>query len=160
MNEPSVVRLIPQDTHDLRRRVLRDSDSAAHVEWPGDHLASTVHLGIIVDGSVVATSTWLWAPSPDASGADTAGLQLRGMATEPSARGLGYGQSILVSGIDHARTLAAGHVWANARVTALGFYTSHGFEVTSEEFTTADTGLAHRRIFLAPDFPTAPDRAH
>ena len=47
------------DTHDLRRRVLRDDDANAAVDWPGDHDDTTFHLGIRDDTNrVVAVSTW------------------------------------------------------------------------------------------------------
>ncbi|MGA9276311.1 GNAT family N-acetyltransferase [Ilumatobacter sp.] len=60
----SIVVLAPGDTHDLRRRVLRDGNPDAQLVWAGDDEPTTAHLGIILDGAIVAVSTWL-APTID-----------------------------------------------------------------------------------------------
>ena len=135
-------------THDLRRRVLRVGTVSTAVEFPDDDSDRTVHLGVELDGAVVAISTWTMRPPPDHP--EIRAVQLRGMATEPSheLRGRGLGTLLLRTGIERARAEGADLVWANARTTALGFYEMHGFTVEGPEFVTADTGLPHRRIHL------------
>ncbi|MDA3033149.1 MAG: GNAT family N-acetyltransferase [Actinomycetota bacterium] len=139
------------DTHDLRLRVLRDGTPSSDVEWVGDGLDTTVHLGVIdASSTIVAISTWLTMPSPDVTAAGAAGVQLRGMATDPSpaTRGVGVGALLLRAGIEAARERGADHVWANARTTVLGFYTRAGFEIVSDEFRNEATDLPHHRILL------------
>lgn len=149
MPEPvDVIEIAPERTHDLRRRVLRVDTPSDTVEWPGDRLPSTLHLGVERAGDLVGISTWLVVSSPDAA-ADSAGWQLRGMATDPTVRGLGIGRLLLLAGIGRARRAGADHVWANARCTVLPFYTEAGFEIVSDEFESADTAIAHRRILLS-----------
>jgi N-acetylglutamate synthase-like GNAT family acetyltransferase len=101
---------------------------------------------------IVAISTWLAMPSPDVAEAGATGVQLRGMATDPSpaTRGTGVGALLLRAGIDAARELGADHVWANARTAVLGFYTRAGFEIVSDEFISEATDLPHHRILLHP----------
>ena len=140
-----VIRLDPADTHDLRRRVLRHGDADAHLDWPGDHDDDTVHLGVVVDGDVVAISTWLTAPLPDTG---EPGVQLRGMATDPVFERRGLGGAVLDAGVSAARQRGMTLVWANSRVTALGFYQRAGFDVIGPVFATADTGMPHRRVRL------------
>ncbi|WP_420451018.1 GNAT family N-acetyltransferase [Ilumatobacter sp.] len=137
-----VRRLAPAETHDLRRRVLRDGDDAAVVVWSGDDDPSTVHLGVALDGRVVAISTWLSAPGPDGVTA----TQLRGMATDPAEVGRGHGRALLRAGIDHARRRGSAMVWANARSTALDFYLRSGFCASGPEFETAEVHLPHRLV--------------
>ena len=143
----SVIEITAEQTHDLRRRVLRVGTPSAEVEWPGDRLATTTHLGVVGDTGVVAIATWLVSPSPDLD-SGLAGLQLRGMATDPAVRGTGVGAMLLSAGIERARRAGVDHVWANARSSVLDFYTRHGFDITSDEFESAETAIAHRRILL------------
>lgn len=131
-------------THELRRRVLRDGDAAAEVDWPGDDEPTTLHLGIEHRGRIVAISTWLRRPEPD--GGERRATRLRGMATDPGHTGRGLAGVLLADGIERCRVRGDAVIWANARVTALGFYERAGFEVLGPEFRTAETGLPHRRV--------------
>lgn len=135
------------DTHDLRRRVLRDDDPNAELDWPGDHAATTVHLGVsTLDGTLVGVSTWLIERDPLAP--DVVAVQLRGMATDPDMAGRGVGTMLLAAGQEHVRSIGAERLWANARVTALGFYERAGFIAQGHEFVTPTTGLLHRHVHL------------
>lgn len=158
-----VVRIEASDTHDLRRRVLRDGDHDADLDWAGDHDDTTVHLGVLDgSGAVIAVSSWLRNPCP--LHPDKQAVQLRGMATDPAHRCTGLGSLLLTEGI--ARTSGVGYmssarrvsdnelVWANARVEVIGFYEQHGWIATGPVFHTVDTGLPHRLVTRR----SAPDR--
>jgi predicted GNAT family N-acyltransferase len=151
MAEYRAVPIAAADTHDLRLRVLRDGVPSSAVEWPGDGLDTTLHLGVIdACNTIVAISTWLAMPSPDVTEAGVAGVQLRGMATDPSpaTRGAGVGALLLSAGLDAARERNADHVWANARTAVLGFYKYAGFDIMGDEFMSEATGILHHRILL------------
>jgi [ribosomal protein S5]-alanine N-acetyltransferase len=137
----NVVEIAATDTHDLRRRVLRDGTLSDAVVFDGDDDPTTFHLGIRDGDRLVATSTWLRRDHP--LDPDVSAHQLRGMAIEPDRQGEGIGAHLLAAGIE--RCVAAGSelVWAHARSTALDFYLRHGFAVSGEEYTEAATGLAH-----------------
>jgi len=147
-----VVELRPDDTHDLRRRVLRDGTASDDVVFPGDDDPTTVHLGLVDrDGTLVAVSSWAARPFPDGPTGPTgrAGLaevQLRGMAVDPAVQGRGAGTVLLAAGLERAVAAGTDVVWANARDTALAFYARHGFSVVGDGFVDAATGLAHHRI--------------
>ncbi|MFK7916467.1 MAG: GNAT family N-acetyltransferase [Ilumatobacter sp.] len=135
-------------THELRCRVLRDGDPDAEVTWAGDDDADTVHLAVISSTErIIGVSTWLRSPDPLAP--DVAAVQLRGMASDPEATGRGVATRLVRAGIEHCRNVGARRLWANARVTAVGFYESVGFEVQGPVFVTEATGLAHRHMHLA-----------
>lgn len=144
-----IVELRPEDTHALRRSILRDGTTSDVVEFEGDELAGTLHLGAMLDGELIAISTWLVRPHPDL--ADRVGVQLRGMATDPRRRGSGVSAALLASGIDRCRSSGADHIWARARVAALNFYLRHGFEPVGAEYIDATTGLAHCDIIRLLD---------
>ncbi|MFK8025885.1 MAG: GNAT family N-acetyltransferase [Ilumatobacter sp.] len=140
-----IVALAAEGTHDLRRRVLRDDDRDAKVDWPGDHDSDTLHLGALdSDGVVVAVSTWLTRAGPQGR-ADRC-RQLRGMATDPGGRGTGLGVLLLDEGVRRAVTDGFDVAWANARVEAVGFYVGQGWTVSGPVFETAETGLPHRLV--------------
>ena len=155
MIDATLIELSAEETYDLRRRVLRAATPSTDVEWQGDDLDTTAHLGVLETNAVVAISTWLTSPSPDLDG-HHAGIQLRGMATDPAARGHGYGSMLLLAGIDRARRSGADHVWANARTAVRSTSTSPTDSRSwAAEFENAETAIPHRRILLC--LPPAAD---
>lgn len=142
--EDAVVVLATADTHDLRRRILREGRIDASVTWPGDDDPETTHLGIERHREVIAISTWL--PTELRVDGRLRVVQLRGMATEPAFAGTGLGGRLLRAGIARAAEQGAEVVWANARIGAVGFYEHAGFTTVGDVFTIADVGLPHRRV--------------
>lgn len=141
MSKPEVVELTPQDTHPLRLAVLRAGTPTKDVDFPEDVWPGAVHLGVRLDGELVATSSWI--PREHAGGP---AIQLRGMATAHSMQGNGIGGLLLEAGC--ARYQAAGEstVWARARDAALAFYLRNGFEVEGEGFIDQVTRLPHHLV--------------
>lgn len=139
-----IVEITAADTHELRRRILRDGTVGREVVWDGDDDAGTFHLGVRVGNDLVAISSWVRRPFPGRPDVDA--FQLRGMATDPARRGTGVSSTLLTAGIERCRRRGALLVWARARVAALTFYERHGFEPVGPEYTDATTGLPHRDI--------------
>ena len=139
-----VIELAAPQTHPLRLEVLRRGTPSRDVAFAEDGLADTLHLGVELDGVVVAVSTWIPKRHPDI--AATRAVQLRGMATAPDVRGLGIGGLLLETGV--ARMFSSGHdlVWARARDTALGFYAGHGFACHGDGYVDPVTGIPHHDI--------------
>lgn len=144
MSDPVVVALTAERTHPLRRAVLRDGDPTRSVVFDGDELPSTMHLGVEVDGELVAVSTWLEVRHPDHPA--LAGVQLRGMATAPERQGTGLGHLLLEDALRRLRADGYELVWARARDTALAFYERHGFEVFGRGYVDLTTGLPHHDV--------------
>lgn len=147
MSSPEVVELTPEDTHALRLAVLRFDTPTKQVVFPEDTWPGAVHLGLRLDGELVATSSWVprRTPSDDAA-TDRSAVQLRGMATAQRLQSGGWGGVLLEAGC--ARHAAAGSevVWARARDAALAFYQRHGFEVEGDGFVDEHTQLPHHLI--------------
>lgn len=140
-----IIEIAAADTHDLRRRVLRQGTPTDAVVWDGDDEPTTFHLGARTDdGRLVAISTWLRRRYPDRPADDA--VQLRGMATDPDHRGTGVGTRLLVAGLARCADEGATLVWARARVTAVPFYSGHGFVPAGHEYTDLTTGLPHRDL--------------
>lgn len=141
-----MVELAPADTWPLRRTVLRNDTPSTDVVLDGDDDSTTLHLGVVdQDGRVIAISTWIRRPFPEHP-ADAPAVQLRAMAIEPGLQRTGVGRLLVERGLERAASDGVAVVWANARDTALGFYTALGFEVLGDGFVDAATSLPHHRI--------------
>lgn len=141
-----VVELTADQTHGLRRKLLRDGTASSDVVFDGDDEPETFHLGATVDDDLVAISTWMSRRYPDLP--EHAAHQLRGMATAPAARGSGVSAEVLLAGLRRCAELGSTAIWARARVAALSFYERHGFETRGQEYVDLTTGLPHRDIVL------------
>lgn len=141
---PPVVVVAPEDTHDLRRRMLRQhlTGPEADVEYPADRLPGTLHLGVRDGGEVVAIATFSRESAPGHP--EVVAARLRGMAVDPARQGQGLGAALVEEAL---RRLAAEGVelcWANARLSALDFYERLGFTPEGEVFESL--GQPHRVV--------------
>jgi GNAT superfamily N-acetyltransferase len=75
------------------------------------------------------------------------GWRVRGMATEPAARGRGVGAEILAALIEHARAHGATLIWCNARPAAMSLYERAGFVAVGEPWDDPELG-PHQRMEL------------
>lgn len=66
--------------------------------------------------------------------------RVRGMATEPDARGRGAGTAVLQTLLAHARERGAMRVWASVRTPARSLYERSGFRQTSDQFELPEIG--------------------
>lgn len=122
-------------TRPLRQRVLRPHQSVD--ELAADEPAGAVAFGAFFEGELVAVGL----VGPDGQAGD---WRVRGMATEPHARGRGAGSRILDALVQHAIAHGATRVWCNARTPALNLYRRAGFVVASEEFEPPHIGPHYR----------------
>ena len=134
-----------EETRALRRFVLRRGTPTDNVTFDADDRPGTRHLAIRDgDGAVIATSTWFESETPMAAGVRA--VQLRAMAVHDDYQGRGLGAVLIAAGAEHAASIGAELVWAKARDSALGFYTSEGFEVVGDGFLTEDTRIPHHLV--------------
>lgn len=136
------------DTHDLRRRVLRDGRSE-HLVFPEDDRPGAFHLGTRAEpsGPLLAVASFSPEPTPHRPGRRAA--RLRGMVTEPRLQGQGLGRDLLAEAVTRLRAAAFDVLWANARDSALGFYERLGFEVVGDGFLAGPAGdMPHHIVVL------------
>lgn len=132
----------------LRYEVLRKplGLSLEHSRFEGDELSTTVHIVGYKDGTTAACLTILLSdvklPEEPQAG------QLRGMAVADGYRGLGLGSRLLAAAHEWARQKGVS-LWCNARSQAVGFYSKHGWEVTSPEYEVVNVG-PHFRMCWKP----------
>jgi GNAT superfamily N-acetyltransferase len=121
-----VVRQIPiAETRPLRQKVLRPHQTLDEVA--ADEPDSGCATGAFVGERLVAVGII-------GTGTDPSVWRVRGMATEPLARGRGAGSAILDALVQYAVQRGAVRVWCSARTPAVSLYERAGFRATSEEF--------------------------
>jgi N-acetylglutamate synthase-like GNAT family acetyltransferase len=126
----------------VRKSVLRPREPMEPSAY--DASVGVRHIGAFSVGGAVGCATIYPSPRDD----EPAAWQLRGMAVADGCRGHGIGGRVLQAAIDVARDAGAPQLWANARVPALDFYASNGFEIVSEEFAYGPAEIPHRVIVL------------
>ena len=142
---PSVRFVGSVDTHDLRRRVLRQGTPSQDVTYPQDDRPDTVHLGVHDgSGTLVGVASWAVEAWPDEPA--TTAVRLRGMAVDQTIQGSGYGAALVTAGVEWAAGVGARLIWASARDAVLGFYERSGFTVVGEGFVDAPTALPHHVV--------------
>jgi GNAT superfamily N-acetyltransferase len=144
---PAQVRRVAcSEVRPLRQLVLRPGRPFEETAFPGDESPGAAHFGAYRGGELVAVATLLDAPHPERS---ERACQVRGMASHPSVRGLGFGAAALAACVAEAQARGAALVWCNAREAALGFYLREGFVATGERFEIPGIGphfRAHREL--------------
>lgn len=141
MSAPEVVEIAAAETHPLRLAVLRFDTATKEVVFPEDEWPGSWHLGLRIDGELVATSSWV--PRPHG---ERRAVQLRGMATDRSLQGSGLGGLLLEEGCRRVAAAGVPLVWARARDAALAFYLRHEFVVEGDGFIDQATQLPHHVV--------------
>ena len=139
----SIGRIAAAETRGLRLAILRPGQPPERVVYPGDDLATSVHVGVRDALGVLVSVASLYREVVSDRAVDLAGragVRIRGMATLPEHRGLGYGRSLIERGLAKIATGADDVAWCNARTTASGYYERVGFSVASDVFDLPDIG--------------------
>ncbi|MGK5083856.1 GNAT family N-acetyltransferase [Bdellovibrionota bacterium FG-1] len=134
-----VRQITPTEVLPLRHQVLRPGRPIQDAIFAGDQLATTTHWGAFsADKKLMAVASLFRAAKP---GTPDLAWQLRGMASEPHARGQGFGRAVLSACTEWVRANKSGGIlWCNARTSAVGFYLKQGFQKEGVEFEIPGVG--------------------
>lgn len=135
------LQLQPEEIQQLRNEVLWPHKTFEQCVLETDHLPSTFHFGVQLDGLTVATVTLQQENSSKLP--QEKQYRLRAMAVREGYRGQGFGDAIVDAGLNHLRELGVEVVWCDARVAALNFYRRLQFEELEEVYEIPIIGL-HR----------------
>ena len=138
---PDLRRIAARDTYDLRQRVLRPDQRVGELARPGDDDPMTGHYGAFEGERLLAIATVMPEPEPGDGPGD---WRIRGVATEPDARGRGHGRAVIEACVDHAARHGGRCIWLNGRVSSEAFYRALGFAPRGEPFDTPPSGLHYR----------------
>lgn len=144
-----VVRSTSEETAGLRRAVLRPNLELNQMTIAGDQNPDTAFLAVRVpsgNGDILGCLRLEPVPCPWADAIEEdprAAWQLRGMATDPSARGTGLGRLLVEAAVSHVTERGGDLIWCNARVGAEGFYARLGFGTVTAPFSVRDVSEDH-----------------
>lgn len=122
--------------YDLRWRVLREPWHQPRGSERDDEEDQAHHAAVFADATVIAVGR-LHRISPSVG-------QIRYMAVGPDHFKQGLGSKILNQLEDEARVRELNQIELDARETALGFYTKHGYFVSG--ISPTKWGIPHRRM--------------
>lgn len=128
--------ILPDDTCDLRSRVLRPGRPLDECRYPDDTVPGAFHLGAFDGARLVGIASF----SPENIDGTHNAFRLRGMAVEPELQGRGIGAQIIGFALSHLASLGCDVLWCNARTGAASFYRRLGFDTFSEEFDIPGIG--------------------
>jgi GNAT superfamily N-acetyltransferase len=135
-------------THDLRRRVLRDG-RPENLVFPEDDRPGAFHLGVreAPGGPLLAVASFSPEETPYRPGRRA--VRLRGMATDQAHQGRGIGRRLLEEAVERLRVDGVEALWGNGRDRALAFYHRLGFEVVGDGFLAGPAGdIPHHVVLL------------
>ena len=133
----SLREIVAQDTWPVRHPVLRAGRPLEDVYMEADEQASTFHLGMYHNNSIVGVASFMEDTHEEFTGIQT---RLRGMAVLPEYRNKGIAAQILSKGEEILKERKRTILWFNARTIALKFYKNLGYEMMGEEFDIPQVG--------------------
>lgn len=128
------------ETLALRSEVLRPGRDISACKFDGDDAPETRHFGAVDMRDNILGIVSVYRQDNPVISIDGMSYQIRAMATAPACRGRGLGNLLLTAAENYAKSCCASLIWANARSSAIGFYTKAGFAVESEEFMIDGVG--------------------
>lgn len=120
-------------TLNLRREVLRPGQGLPSCIFEGDDLSTTKHFGVFSnENKLLGIASIFYKDNPSIQCKNI--FQLRGMASIQDVRGQGVGSLLLSAAENYVRDQGSNLIWANARTSAIGFYTKLGYSLISGGF--------------------------
>ena len=128
----------------VRHPVLRPGKIIESCIFEGDELSTTVHFGIFSANELAGVASLFLKKSDLFS--EKHQFQLRGMAILKQFQNQGFGKLLLDYAEGFARDKRSDLLWFNARLIAVPFYKSCGYEIVGDAFDIGDIG-AHYVMF-------------
>lgn len=139
-----MVKFVPLElTLGLRSKILRNGKPLEECIFPTDQTEGVFHLAYYENDEITTVATFYPQNLPEKQGF---GYQLRGMATDTSFNGKGFGTALLKFAIVYIKETTASYLWCNARSSAVKFYEKLGFELISDEFQIEGVGPHYKMI--------------
>ena len=122
----------------LRHAELREGQDFSTTSYLKDYEEATFHMACIVDDKIVTCATFY--PEKSRKIKSDNAYRLRGMATDSNFQRKGYASDLMAESFKELKKEDCDMVWCNARLGAVDFYKSAGFNITGELFDIAEIG--------------------
>lgn len=127
-----------KDTYEVRHPELRKGRNYESCAMKGDDHPGTLHFGCYHENNLIGVASFMFFPFVEQPGEKA--MQLRGMAVLEAYQGKGIGKKILQFCENLLTQRGVRILWMNARVSAIGFYTSLGYSILGEKFDIPNIG--------------------
>lgn len=134
-----------EETHHLRHKVLwphlnAEDDCVIDIDKRED----AIHLAVVDGEKIITIASFFAMHSPRLSNRNQ--VRLRAMATDPDYRKKNAGRLLLEKAMEILRDKGYEVLWCDARLGALGFYQSLGFDMMEDVYEIPRIG-PHRFMF-------------
>ena len=126
------------ELYTLRNLVLRPGKPLHTTFYDKDFDKDTFHLAISIESQAMCIATFY--PEKMDSVYSRKAYRLRGMATHPNYRRKGLGKNLMQSAFTHLIQKQADLLWCKARLVAIPFYRSLGFQIIGEQYEIEEIG--------------------
>jgi len=116
----------------LRHSELRKGQDFSTTLYLKDYEEETFHMACIVDDKIVTCATFY--PEKSIKIKSDNAYRLRGMATDSNFQRKGYASDLMGESFKELKKRDCDMVWCNARLVAVDFYKSVGFNIIGEIF--------------------------
>ena len=129
---PKIKKVDADKIRPLRHLELRKGEDFSTTLYLRDNDYETLHMACFIDQKIVACATFY----PEISEKSSFGIQyrLRGMATNYAFQRKGYATLLMRESIKELKKRDCDMLWCNARLVAVDFYKSIGFNIIGELF--------------------------
>jgi len=125
------------DTYAVRHPVLRKGLPLSSCAFDRDEDNKTIHLGAYLENKAVGVLTLL---------PNNKDVQLRGMAVLEKFQGQGVGKQLITHAENLVRQQNTCNLWMNARLIAIPFYASCGYQKQGDAFELPYGGIHYKMI--------------
>lgn len=133
----------------LRRDVMRPGmESFEDVIYVKDNHPSAIHLGVEIDGKIIACVTAYEEKNPDLS--QSVQYRIRGLCVDEKYRMQGIARNLFNKIIEEVINKGAQAIWFTARTHLTKFYNSFGFIEYGEEFLIPNSCM-HIKMYKVID---------
>jgi predicted GNAT family N-acyltransferase len=128
-----------EETRDLRHRVLWPHIPSVHdCNIDIDQAPGAIHLGVFFDDKLISIGSLFRQHSEKIK--HVSQYRLRAMATDPEYRLHNAGKALILYAIELLKAKQVDALWCDARIGAVGFYSSLGFQLMPEIYEVKNIG--------------------
>ena len=133
-----VININAEKIRPLRHAELRQGKDFSSTSYIRDNDHETFHLASIINDQIIVCATF-YPELTDKKHSKNA-YRLRGMATHSNFRRKGYGAELMNKSFKILKQKKCDLLWCNARLVAVNFYKSLGFNIIGDLFDIKEIG--------------------
>ena len=131
-SQVEIKKVVAEDVRPLRHSELRKGQAFSTTSYIEDYEPDTFHMACIINEKIVTCASYYKEKSIKIKSDNE--YRLRGMATDSNFQRKGYATDLMQESFKELKKRDCNMVWCNARLGAVDFYKSIGFNIIGEIF--------------------------